>query len=594
MIDDVMKTINGWGHPQSQGAQTSSPEAMIANLDRMGIPANDPMRGAFETYARALMGGAKPQEQWSPVRKGVGTFLDVLGAGLGRRGGNTAAAPILPDMMAGQDKERRAAEERAYQAQLALLGAVMPYRQGEIKRQREDAEFRALMGGSTAPGLTNSTPIAPGGAAGVQMPSSAPRVAGTSPPAAGALPTPPPGAPQPQGTAPLAPVERQQLPDPTGGAMHPPSLQGPMAGAAGSLGNTSPAAPAALPPSSGMPAQPGANAAPAPPSTAQPAAPGQPARKYSITEEDLEPEPYAPNVVLAWQRKNPKVAEGMEEANKAVRERNTLRVRMAEHPRNSDNPETVAAKKKAQMDAERAGNLATQRQKAGIGLEGIGNNMQAIIDFANSGKLSPGAIGPWDSSDEPIVGGPAGWIAPSGKTAGRILNSLDPREYGYEMNPDQMRAQLQQNAMGILNVAKKLVRESGEGTFSEGDQALLNKLVGELTQARDLEDLRGRVANLHSVVDMTFAKPLGLSLPPLKMTPDKPAAGQPAAGAPQINDQQRTAITQRYQSADPAGKAAIEQSLRSRGIDPATIFAAPSQPQAAAPTNDPSMMVGAP
>lgn len=556
MLGDIKNMISGWGYPQAQPAAAYDPEAAIASLDRMGIAKDDPMRGAFETYARALAGGPAPPEPMSPVRRGVGTFLDVLGAGLGRRGGNTAAAPILPDMIAAQDKERQRLEERAYKAQLALLGSAMPYVQGEAKRVRDQNMMREALGLPPAP-LTQSAPVAPGGAAGVQMPSAAARVAGNPSPASGSPAVPPQSAvpQQPMGTAPIMPVQRAELPAPT----VPLNVQ-PTGGAPAAQGITQPGTPLPLsPPQQGMQPQPGGNTA----TSGAPAGPAGPGSKFRITPADVEarfPLPYTAQQITAMGLVNDKMADNMRQQNEAVVKQRDQFIKLYEVGRSTDDPQS--AEEKA---------FATERGKAKAGIEaakvdaartaqGITNSIKALDEMITSDKFTEKAIGAWDAS--PWMGGTA---------FNRVLTM------GNDVGSDEVRTFIEQRARGIAASMKPFVRKPGEGAWSDKDQEALENMVGDLTYARDATDLRRRIRNIHSFVNDTFAKPLGVEMPATGLpdvggtsNPGRPAGPQQQGG---VDVAARNAeIMRRYQAADPAGKAAIEQSLRSKGIDPASIF----------------------
>lgn len=573
---DFIKGMFGSPAAASEAQQPVTAESIIANLDRLGVAKDDPMRGTYEYLAQSLAGGRKPQPEMAGWQKGLGVFADTLGAGLGRRGGNSAAQPIFMDMLKQQDADRKALEDRQYQAPLQLIQSTMPYRMKDVERQRHEKMIQSILG-PQAPG--GAAPIAPGGAQGVQM-----------------APAPTPG------TAPVTPVQRGPLPPP--GVGLPPEELGDRPGGPPAAGL--PAAPAIPQPQA---AAPGGLTAPqqqalppsAPTQGAAPSGPAGPGSKFRITPEEVEkrfPLPHDLRRITAMSAYDDKMADNMRQQNELALKQREQFLKLYEVGRSTDDPESTKAKETAKLDAKREGDLATMRQKGGLAIKGIGSELQALVDLANSGKLTSGAIGPWDASDEPIVGGPAGWIAPSGKTMGRILNSFDPGEWG-GANPEQQRALIEQGQMGILNVAKKLVREAGEGTFSEGDQQLLNKLVGELPQARNLADFKERVANLREVMQRVFAAPLGLELPKLTMEKGqkageqaqpaaKSAASEPVGATRTINGQPYTKTPQGWVPASagaapqppqapepPAGgmtpqQQAVMDQMKRLGIDPAT------------------------
>lgn len=296
------------------------------------------------------------------------------------------------------------------------------------------------------------------------------------------------------------------------------------------------------------------------------------------------------------------MSEQMEGANKAIHDRNQLKVKLYETSRMSDDPESTKAKETAKLDAKREGELATHRQQADIALKGILPNLQSLVDFANSGDLSDSAIGPWNADDGSKKGS---WNPlPSGQTMSWLGSFANPSDYGHKLSFEGMRAKIMQDTMGILNVTKVLVRKPGEGPFSEGDQALLNKLLGDLTKAQTTDELKHLVKSARDVIDRTLAKPLGLSLGDLKTEKgavgDKgggakppPAAGEPVGATRMINGQPYTKTPQGWipggaapaspppaeQAApapmspndtggQPAQQAAMIEQMRRLGIDP--------------------------
>lgn len=586
MIDSALSKLNGMFANTPSAQPPASAESMIASLEKMGISKDDPMYGSYVTLANALA-NTRQAEEWSPARKGLSGFADAMGTGLMARAG--VNVPMhMADTLKQQSAERQKLEDRAYQAQLQLLGMTIPYKQKQAEQQK-----RLDMINQARKGFTGSAPVAPGGAGGVQMPGgpTAPGAPAARPPAGPAM--------APGATAPIAPVQQSPLPfgneplaaaegmapsqiapTPTPPQMPPQAPQAPQQGLPPIPGATPPTAVA---PPAGAPATPVQATPPQSAPAAAPAGPAGPGSKFRITPEMVDrmfpliPQEEIERVSLI----DGKYGDDLKALNDQRLKQRDQFIKLYEVGRSTDDPQSVMEKETAKHDAKRAGDLATMKQKAGLAIQGIGAELQALMDYAGSGKMTSGAIGPWDASDEPIIGGPMGWIAPSGKTMGRILNSFDTAEWG-AANPEQQRAIIEQSSMGILNVAKKLVREAGEGTFSEGDQQLLNKLVGELTQARNIDDFKERVGNLRNVMQRIFAEPFGLKLPTLNM-----GGSGDKKQAPGVDDQARNAeIARRYQAADPAGKAAIEQSLRQKGIDPATVLGGP-QPTTPAPQGEP-------
>jgi lysozyme len=521
----MIDTIKGWFAPQ-QSANPTPPtaESIIASLDRLGVAKDDPMRGTYEFMAHSLAGGRQPQPPMTPVQAGFGTFLDVLGAGLGRRGGNSAAAPVLPDMMKQRSAERQKLEERQYQAPLALLQAIMPYRMKEIERQRREATMKAILGGGTQPAQ-----VAPGGAQGVQMPSQAPLVPG--------------------------PVERAELPPPGASATSIPVTPPPgIAVAPPALTGQAPGAPAPTP-AAGPAAAPGA---PPGPQESRPLKYRGAADPALIAEMDrLYPMPDENTIRALTAGGYDKEADNMRQLMELRLKQREQFLKMHEQQR-ADDPVLAGEKTEAQERAKKKVELDHARtiaQQGGKSMVAGVERLKAIPGWA--GDSFEKTIGPFDNFT-----GPYGAL-PIGPAVG-YLSTL-----GKDVGTTQVRDAIKADVRAMMMKAKEMVRGPGEGVWTDADQRNLDEIAGDILGSRDRAAYDAAVGNIAGRIYDIYLAPKGIKREDIGL----PAQDERrAARAPQITPEQQAKTKERYQAADPATKAAIEKQLREMGFDPAQVL----------------------
>lgn len=511
IMDPILNAIQGVTPKAAASPQAASEAKMLSDLDTLGITRDHPLRPMYETQVKALTAYPPRAEEWSPIRRGIATFADALGAGLRRRGGDSSAQMITPDIIRAQMKDGRASDMQAYQARLQLLQQIMPQQLADHKRQRDQAA-RAQILGRGEPGQGTPAPLpsiggpnlAPGPSAAVQMPNaSRPAIAGA-----------PPAGP----TAPVAPVQRQELPPPPAGTR--------MAGAP-EIGLQPPPAPqddamppAALPglgqaPQPQAPQQPRSFATPgvAPQARSTPTGPAGPASKYGVDLEEINtrvPMPYSQRQIEAALITDPAMAKEMQDANEAASKERDRQVKWYETLR-QDNPELVATKEKAKHDAKRDADLTTAQidaRRAGVG---IVENLRSLKEFSDSKDWSDHAVGSWQTSDEPVFKWPPALSyvlpeLPSPRQLSRLPTAMN------NISNEEAVSRITQRAKALAAVTKPFVRKPGEGTWTDKDQEHLEQLVGDLTKAQDRGDFQRRLEQLRSTVEDTFAKPLGIKL----------------------------------------------------------------------------------
>lgn len=519
--------------PQAAAQQPGASPDYMASIERLA--GGDPvLKQQLTEYASLLNMGPKSQV-WSPGQRFIGTTLDAIGADLRARGGSRNAQMLTPSIIANQERERQAREAREYAGNLKLGEIAITHRQKIAAEERRRAAIDSVLGkGSSAPPAAASAaqaqtaplPQAP------QMPQ-----APSGAPAAG----PGPALPRSPLTAPVTPVERQELADPSGGAQNPPGL-GPMApyGPTASAPSPSmndappqgvvPPAPAPEPPPFRM-SMPGlAQASPqiAPQQETSPSGPAGPASKYRAgSYEDIEarfPFPYSQDQITRAMIADPSgaLAKQLSAANEFTQKQRDAYLKAHEVNR-TDNPELAGEKARASAIGKGAGDLEVQKKKAGIEIEGVVNTLRSVKDIVEADDWSDFAVGRFDTSDDGIL--PFGF-GPSGKTFARIATSAN------KVGVDELRARVESRMGAVASKMKGMVRGAGEGAWSDRDQAALEKLVGDISQSQNADEVKRRVDQAWGMINDAFAKPLGVAMPELGPTKKQRDAAAKAAGTP--------------------------------------------------------------
>jgi hypothetical protein len=105
--------------------------------------------------------------------------------------------------------------------------------------------------------------------------------------------------------------------------------------------------------------------------------------------------------------------------------------------------------------------------------------------------------------------------------------------------PAEVRRAIEGATNTLASVLKPLIRKPGEGAWSDRDQAVLNSIVGNLTQAKDRTQYLRELENVRQRINANF----NLNLPPVTekaVTADQGALPTGAAeqgGLPRYSDE---------------------------------------------------------
>jgi hypothetical protein len=110
----------------------------------------------------------------------------------------------------------------------------------------------------------------------------------------------------------------------------------------------------------------------------------------------------------------------------------------------------------------------------------------------------------------PLQGGDPGNILTRGATAiprlgGEIANWFE----GGKTSPTEVRSQIKASALALSAAVKPLIRAPGEGIWTDRDQQLLDTIVGDLAEARDVGELNRRIDGVAQRLNANF----GLDIP---------------------------------------------------------------------------------
>jgi hypothetical protein len=143
------------------------------------------------------------------------------------------------------------------------------------------------------------------------------------------------------------------------------------------------------------------------------------------------------------------------------------------------------------------------------------------------------ALGPLQGSD-PNDGIVTREIGRAARFGGEIMNWAE----GGKTAPTEVRSKIMGDANALALAIKPMVRNPGEGIWSDKDQALLNSLMGDLPEARTQEEYQRRlgyvVDRLNSTFGLTITKPGAEENvpPPYDAAEPEPPAVQGSVGGP--------------------------------------------------------------
>lgn len=139
--------------------------------------------------------------------------------------------------------------------------------------------------------------------------------------------------------------------------------------------------------------------------------------------------------------------------------------------------------------------------------QNIGNmlgRLGQVTDFGNAPGKSPytpheveSSIGNWQGDDEAWVLGPLSRV-------GGWLGTL-----GSEHAPRDIRARITGDALALSSALKKIARGAGEGVFTDADQRLLERQIGELTKASGVADYKQRLSDIKSRINAAYGLSIG-------------------------------------------------------------------------------------
>lgn len=221
-----------------------------------------------------------------------------------------------------------------------------------------------------------------------------------------------------------------------------------------------------------------------------------------------------------------------------------------------------AAKEQAQTDAEISG----VRQKAAASAPKVGNLFDTLASYGDikgmdyyTGSIQGSSLAPYTTD---------------------YVSALAP---GNEATP-AIRDMIKGTQMALVSLLKNNIRSKGEGSQDQREFQAVIDTIGDMTNANTVDDywlkLRDAKARVESLtgVSIPTKDPRLSPLPNVEGAPISNEAARtsvaqpPVAGAATITPDQAASISQRYAAADEAGKAAIVESLRRRGVQPHTIL----------------------
>lgn len=194
--------------------------------------------------------------------------------------------------------------------------------------------------------------------------------------------------------------------------------------------------------------------------------------------------------------------------------------------RTSDPYTVTKAKKQAEYDAYRATKLS-QAPNLKAGLRELSEIAEGIDDasFAN-------ALGPLQGAEaSDIVSGYALQIP---RLGGEIMNKWE----GGKTPPTEVRNMITGGAQALSAAIKPLVRAPGEGIWTDRDQELLDRIVGNLAESRTKAEFKRRLQGVANRVQKNF----GIDLSGWDAKPGSDAANDVGAPNPWASTSQSDAV----------------------------------------------------
>lgn len=157
--------------------------------------------------------------------------------------------------------------------------------------------------------------------------------------------------------------------------------------------------------------------------------------------------------------------------------------------------------------------------------------IQGMSDYARSldNPSFTNALGPLQGADPGadssiITGG----LARAARLGGEIMNKWE----GGKTVPTEVRAKIMGDTNALALAIKPMVRNPGEGIWSDRDQNLLNYLVGNLSEARTPEEYQRRLDAVVERMNNTFGLHMEKPSAPSSKTEEKIPAYDAAEPAP--------------------------------------------------------------
>ncbi len=149
---------------------------------------------------------------------------------------------------------------------------------------------------------------------------------------------------------------------------------------------------------------------------------------------------------------------------------------------------------------------AGPKQEATQNIGGMINRLGQVTQF--DGPEGPGkspytphevesSIGNWQGDDESWILGPVSRV-------GGWLTTL-----GSEHAPRDIRARITGDTLALSSALKKVARGAGEGVFTDADQRLLERQIGELSKASSVEDYKQRLSDIKSRINAAYGLSIG-------------------------------------------------------------------------------------
>jgi hypothetical protein len=134
-----------------------------------------------------------------------------------------------------------------------------------------------------------------------------------------------------------------------------------------------------------------------------------------------------------------------------------------------------------------------------------------------------GDKGVFGSSVGPLRGDPESYAGAIARAGGSMWSAFD------KASPGEVRRAIQGGQDTLMNVLKKLIRPPGsaEGPLSDADQARLDRIIGPLMQANDVQQYRRELDNVRRRINENF----GMEIPEFESAGASPPAGPLPRGA---------------------------------------------------------------